>query len=235
MCATPRTGSTLLCGLLASTGVAGTPESYLRAEDEAAWASRFRLAERYEYVDFVRRARDQGSTANGVFAARVMWGTLDEVVDRLRPSLGAAGHAARDLDVLRAAFGDLRFVHLWREDVLAQAVSWARAEQTGVWHRPNDVGDAAEPSFDREQIAALCATIDRHNGAWHDWFAGNGVEPLEVRYEDLNRDPVGEARDVLQRLGIDVPAATALEVRDRRLRDEVNDDWIARYRTGREN
>jgi LPS sulfotransferase NodH len=38
ICATPRTGSTLLCALLAATGVAGRPESIYWAEDRADWA-----------------------------------------------------------------------------------------------------------------------------------------------------------------------------------------------------
>jgi LPS sulfotransferase NodH len=41
LCGTPRTGSTLLCNLLASTGVAGRPESYFREPDEPMWAKRF--------------------------------------------------------------------------------------------------------------------------------------------------------------------------------------------------
>lgn len=49
------------------------------------------------------------------------------VVDGLRPD----GTAETDLDVLTAAFGPLRLVHLHREDAIEQAVSWARAEQTG--------------------------------------------------------------------------------------------------------
>ncbi|MGH3680948.1 MAG: Stf0 family sulfotransferase [Natronosporangium sp.] len=40
ICATSRTGSTLLCGLLRSTGVAGRPESYVRQPDEPAWGRR---------------------------------------------------------------------------------------------------------------------------------------------------------------------------------------------------
>lgn len=38
VCGTPRTGSTLLCGLLAATGVAGKPESYFRLHDVGSYA-----------------------------------------------------------------------------------------------------------------------------------------------------------------------------------------------------
>ena len=83
ICATPRTGSSLLCGLLASTGVAGIPESYFRREDEGAWAQRWGLPARAgvrDFGDFVRHALAAGRTANGVFGVRTMWGTMDELV-----------------------------------------------------------------------------------------------------------------------------------------------------------
>nr|WP_245766264.1 Stf0 family sulfotransferase [Sulfitobacter brevis] len=38
ICATPRSGSTLLCTLLRSTGIAGDPNSYFRPNDVAEWA-----------------------------------------------------------------------------------------------------------------------------------------------------------------------------------------------------
>jgi LPS sulfotransferase NodH len=45
VCATPRTGSSLLLGLLESTGVAGRPQAYFREPDEPLWADRWRSGE----------------------------------------------------------------------------------------------------------------------------------------------------------------------------------------------
>ena len=156
LCGTPRTGSTLLCGLLASTGVAGRPQSYFRQPDEQACARRLGVPVAgdgsFDYPSFVRAARTSGSTPNGVFAARVMWGTMHRIVDGLAPAGGR-----RNLDVLADAFGPLRLVHLRRDDVVGQAVSWARAEQTGYWQD----GDTslAQPRFDLDQTADLVRTI----------------------------------------------------------------------------
>ena len=89
LCGTPRTGSTLLCDLLRSTDVAGRPESYFRLPDEQAWADRWQLprngAGAFDYGDYVRAAVVAGSSPNGVFGARVMWGTLEEIVTKLAP------------------------------------------------------------------------------------------------------------------------------------------------------
>jgi LPS sulfotransferase NodH len=229
VCGTPRTGSTLLCGLLRATGVAGRPESYFRLPDEADWAARWGVERRSDgslrYADFARAAVAAGTTANGAFGARVMWGTLDHMLAGLRA--GRPEVAGTDLDLLTEAFGPLRFVHLHRADVVAQAVSWARAEQTGYWQE-GDVA-AAEPAFDIVQIRSLVATIEEHNAAWRSWFASVGARPFELRYEDVVADPAGALRGVLTFLGLDWPGGHRVEAGTRRQADEVSADWIARY------
>jgi trehalose 2-sulfotransferase len=226
LCGTPRTGSTLLCGLLTSTGVAGRPESYFREPDEHAWARRLGVPVAgdgsFDYRSFVRAARRAGSTPNGVFAARVMWGTMQRIVDGL-----AAAPGRRDLDVLVDAFGPLRLVHVRRDDVVGQAVSWVRAEQTGYWQE----GDtpSAQPFFDPGHIDALVRTIRDHNAAWSTWFAQHGVEPHLVTYEDVIRDPRRAVQGVLDHLGIGLPPGWRPAPRQLRQADEVNAEWVRRY------
>ncbi len=93
-----------------------------------------------------------------------------------------------DLAVLEDAFGALRFVHLRRCDVVGQAVSWARAEQSAYWQNGDEV--RAQPRLDLAQLDNLVGTIRDHNVAWRSWFAAEAVEPLSVEYEFLATDPV---------------------------------------------
>jgi LPS sulfotransferase NodH len=233
ICATPRTGSTLLCGLLDSTGVAGHPESYFRRPDEREWAARWGLAGSPDvtcgYADYVRAAIAAGRTDNGVFAARIMWGTLDEVVAKLAavyPDLAGSG-----LDLLNRAFGRTHFVYLRRDDVVAQAVSLLRAEQTNVWHQTarDRQQPEREPRFDFDQIRERVRLTENHNAAWRDWFDSAGVRPHLVRYEDLDARPVDVARGVLNFLGLDLPAGREIAIRHKRLADELSSQWIDRY------
>ena len=87
LCGTPRTGSTLLCSLLRSTGVLGRPESYFREPDEVSWAARFGLATEggrvRDYRAFVNAARSAGTSNNGVFGARIMWRSLERMMEGL--------------------------------------------------------------------------------------------------------------------------------------------------------
>jgi LPS sulfotransferase NodH len=237
ICATPRTGSSLLCGLLDSTGVAGHPESYFRAPDEQEWADRWGIAgpsdSAFSYADYVQAAIVAGRTGNGVFAARIMWGTLDEVVAKLVPF--HPDLAGSEIGILNRAFGRTCFVHLWRADVVAQAVSLLRAEQTNVWFETGQGRQEPErePQFDFNQIRERVHLIEKHNAAWQQWFAAHHVRPYWVRYEDLDADPVSVARGVLGFLGLELPAGSRIAVQHRRLADELNAQWINRYQDDR--
>ena len=234
ICATPRTGSSLLCGLLDSTGVAGHPESWFRRQDEQEFADRWGIADpsngTFDYAGYFRAAVAAGSTANGVFAARIMWGTMDEVTAHLAPVY--PGHAGSAAGLLRAAFGRARFVYLRRGDVVAQAVSLLRAEQTGVWFETAGERQepAAEPGFDFGQVRDLVRQIEEDNVAWEEWFTAEGIRPYRVLYEDLDDDPVGIASGVLGFLGLDLPAGREITVRHKRLADGLNARWVESYR-----
>jgi LPS sulfotransferase NodH len=176
VCATPRSGSWFLCGLLASTGVAGRPHEWFwrdtRASLERAWGVR----DKREYLELVLAA---GTTSNGVFGAKVMFGLLPGLEPFPRP----------------------RFVWMRRRDRLAQAASFARAVQTGHWHHW-DPPARAEPEARPDMVEALRAELDELEAGWERWFAERGVEPLEVAYEELAADPAAETRRVLAFLGL---------------------------------
>jgi trehalose 2-sulfotransferase len=234
ICATPRTGSSLLCGLLDSTGVAGHPESWFRRQGEPEYAARWGIADAsdgtFSYADYFRAAIAAGSTANGVFAARIMWETMDEVITNLAPLY--PDHAGTAVGLLGVAFGRTRFVYLRRGDVVAQAVSLLRAEQTGVWFETayERQEQQAEPSFDYGQVSERVRMIEAANAAWEEWFTSAGIRPYLVRYEELDAEPVRVAAGVVGFLGLTLPAGHEITVRHKRLADDVNAQWIGAYR-----
>jgi LPS sulfotransferase NodH len=156
-----------------------------------------------------------------------MWGTLEEIVAKVGSV--HADLAGADMELLTRVLGRTRFVHLWRDDVVAQAVSWGRAEQTQFWQDGDTALPGHEPHFDFQQIHALIETIDEHNAGWRDWFAALDVKPHGARYEDLIADPDGVTRGILDFVGLRLAADRVLEPGTRRQADQLNDDWIAEY------
>ncbi len=231
LCGTPRTGSTLLCSLLASTKVAGLPESYFRELDQGKWAARFGVSVSesggFDYAEFVSGAVRFGSTQNGVFAARVMWGTLPLIATGLDPD----PRGRSDVEVVEKAFGPLRFVYLQRHDIVEQAVSWARAEQSAYWQHGDEV--QAQPRLDIDQVHGFVGTIREHNAAWQAWFAAQAVEPLGVDYESLVGDPEGTVKSILDWINVKSPNDWTPVSPHHRQADEINAEWVQRYRASR--
>ena len=230
LCGTPRTGSTLLCSLLYSTGVLGRPESYFRELDEVAWAATFGLATEgghaRDYRAFVDAARSAGMSNNGVFGVRIMWGSLE----RMMQGLGQKSSEPA-LQILEEAFGPLIFVHLRREDIVAQAVSWCRAEQTGYWQQGDVV--TQEPHQDVAQIRLLMETIREHNAAWEAWFDAQGVEPHPATYEQLVGDRRGVIQDIAAKLAVELRSDWRPQSPHRKQADGPNRVWADTLRTAR--
>ncbi len=231
LCATPRSGSTLLCGLLESSGVAGHPASYFNRRGLHDYATNWGVDQSVRgRIDsaYVQAALAAGRTPNGIFGGRLMAESRPELLADLA---AAADKPASELELLNNHFGRLRFVHLRRVDAVAQAVSWAKSLQTHFWHPGERVEPGAEdPHYDEELIERLVHTIERFEADWSSWFAEQHIAPCEVTYEELAADPRSVAHQVLDFLDLQVPAGQQLSVGHRRQADQINAQWIDRFK-----
>jgi LPS sulfotransferase NodH len=232
VCATPRSGSTLFCEALSATGVAGRPAEYFEAlrgtdlprqpqeyfdvltPDLEALLPRFdqspapELARARTYADYLAWARREGTTPNGVFAAKLMWGYLGEFADRLR-GIGYTG--ADELAVLAAAFPRPRFIRVVRLGKVEQAVSLWTAIQTQTWRGGASIaGSEREPVFHRGAIAHLLRRLAEQEDRWSRLFAANRLTPLTIIYEDLIARWEWTMRRALRYLG--VPQADTIDL-----------------------
>ncbi len=242
ICTTPRCGSTLLCDLLHDTGVAGNPHSFFRRQDFAEWAEEFGVpvaqwhdlqAFDQAYLDAVVR---YGTGASQLFGMRVMWESLGNLTGRLEALFpGLPSDSAR----FQSAFGQTVYLHLSREDKVAQAVSRCKAEQTGLWHVDADgtererVKPGRAPSYDPQELSRLVKELEDHDAAWADWFAQQGVVPVTITYETLSSNPQAALALILSALGQDEAIATTIEPRTSKLADSESREWADRFRAER--
>ncbi len=222
ICASPRSGSSLLAGVLRSSGVAGRPEEYFWRGDVPSWRERWGVRTDAEYLT---AALEAGTTPNGVFGARIMWAYLDDVAKLVARATRIAGEASA---VLASAFPDLRIVLLRRRDRVAQAVSWAKAEQTGVWYKGDTRGPQRLPSFDADLIHRLLEAVEEAERGWSSFVNDAAVDTLELTYEELARDPIAAGWSVLGFLSVPT-TGIELQVQTQPQFDETNIEWIARY------
>ncbi len=240
ICATPRSGTTLLCDLLTDTGVAGCPDSFFRLETLRWWADYLAVpvagwtGEHDFDQAFLRAVLREGSAAGEVFGMRLMWelvGFLSTRLDRLYP--GLSSDSAR----LRTAFGPISYVYLSREDKLAQAISRIKAEQSGLWHIDADSSErerlkpAQAPVYDAHRLAQQVAEYERDAVAWESWFAQQQIEPRRITYEELSSQPRATLAAVLSAIGLDPLIAGTVKPRTAKLADRESEEWAARFRT----
>jgi LPS sulfotransferase NodH len=233
LCASPRSGSTMLCDLLTQTGAAGAPDSFFRPASIPDFAREWgveppRDTFGHAYVAAVRRHGDAGT---GRFGMRVMWRDMPGCTARLADLYPGLGHGS---DLLREVFGIDRYVHLRRRDTVAGAVSLVLAQQTGLWHRHADGSERERtapplpPEYDHDAIAEAVGMLDGEADGWTSWFAANGVSPLAVTYEELAAEPAEVLRRVLDHLG--VVSRGPVAVLTAPLASSTNDAWIRRFR-----
>ena len=252
VCATPRSGSTLLCEALSRTGVAGRPAEYF----ETLLHSGLRRQPREyftayadptvggllpevapdpgptlpdgPYEDYLRDAVQRGTTANGVFAAKLMWGYVDDFLARLREVPGV--HGDRRRSVLESAFGEPRYVYVVRRDKLRQAISLWRAIQASVWRDDGSAGaHAPEPAYSAPAIAHLCEQVVEQEDEWAAYYERHGIEPLTLIYEDYVGDLCATVEAVLEHVGIPRPADFDVQTGMRRQADTLTEEWVARF------
>ncbi|PYK41136.1 MAG: hypothetical protein DME60_04855 [Verrucomicrobia bacterium] len=136
VCAIPRCGSNLLTDGLHATRRAGVPKQFFLAKFESRYGADHGLDPVSDYAAYVHGIVQAKTTSNEVFGFKLMSWYLDDFLLRLRGAHVFGDAGTGDLELLQNAFPRLRFVHVVRRHKLRQALSTARALQTGLWNRP---------------------------------------------------------------------------------------------------
>jgi LPS sulfotransferase NodH len=205
----PRSGSNFLCELLCSTDVLGKPTEYLNP----AALSRLGLPDHpCSPLLRIEQALRLGVTANGVYGLKIFDRHVDDV-----GQLGLFDRLPR-----------LSFVFLTREDLLAQALSLARAEQTQQWRSTRVATGPAV--YDAQRIRRCLEELVRAEARWRMFFARNGLNPLRLSYDGLVADPLTAVRSIAKHVAIDGEFDIDLSrVETEVQRDETSGVWRERF------
>jgi len=233
ICTVPRSGSWLLAELLELSGCCGRPREYFRPDYEAIYAHEWLLAENYSFGDFLAGARAAGSTPNGIFAVKLHWSQYSSLLDRLNFP-GAPG-SPKGLNMIAEVFPRPTFVHLQRDDVAAQAISWFRAIYTDTWwdtrepSRPSPVLPEKLNKTHIVTITRLETTLKEHNVLWRQALDDSEHPVINVNYADLCDHYPATARRLMRELGLSSDDAPLSPQRLRRQADNVSQAWLKCY------
>jgi LPS sulfotransferase NodH len=228
VCTIPRSGSNLLTDGLRETRRAGVPKQFFLPKAEARYGAELGFDPSADYGGYVRAVVNTKITRNEVFGFKLMSWYLDDFLTHLR--LANAFDHSNDLELLLSAFPRLQFVRIVRRHKLRQALSTARALQTGLWKVQEGKGILREPQFDPDLIEQSLHEAERQDKLWDHFFRRIGVKPFEVEYEKLCQDYESTVRAVLTFLAIKLPAGARVgpPVTTRQA-DEISRVWEERF------
>jgi LPS sulfotransferase NodH len=247
VCATPRSGSTLLCETLRKTEIAGHPLEFFEALPETGVPRRpidylaglddpeaLALVEGApppeappysdlrgyaDYDEHLEKVRATGTTPNGVFGAKIMWAHLEG----LGRQLGSGDLAA----LVDERFDHPRFVWVRRQDTVRQAVSLWRAMQTQSWRAENEPA-TGEPQYSYAALRHLVELLEAHDRAWEQFLAAK-QRVLTLSYEQIASDIGDAVRRTLAHIGVAPDAAVDALPTMRRQADQRSDEWAEAY------
>jgi len=210
------------------------PESYFRRQDREKWARSWGVFDAhqnaYDFKEYLKACMKAGLTPNGQFGCRIMWGTMDELIADIKIAYPECEGTDRAL--LEHVFGETKFIYLKREDVIAQAVSRLKAEQTGLWHvnSGDKQQDVIPLKYDAAALKAFVAEAGEHNQAWLDWFNRNEVAPHQIIYEDLTKATEKTIRGALAFLEIECDNRHKIQANNKKMSDSLSREWIEKFR-----
>src|SRR5438445_2910020 len=230
VCAVPRSGSNLLTDGLHATRQAGRPKQFFFAKFEADYGAKHGLDPAKDYAGYVRGIISAKTTSNEVFGFKLMSWYLDDFLSRLRATRAFGDAGTGDLKLLRNAFPRLQFVHVVRRHKLRQALSKARAVQTGLWKVQEGKTVSREPEFDAELIEQCLEDGAQQEKAWECFFQRIGIDPFRVEYEKLCQDYEATIRAVFDFLQISLlrraPVGAPVTIRQA---DDISRAWEERF------
>ena len=234
-----RTGSSLLSSQLASTGCVGMPREYLnpiitastsvewglpreslrghvghirrRLRGDDNWRKPVRFTDR-SFGEYLRLLADRRTTPNGVFSMKTFWDQWEK----------GFVNTGQKLDVWNAP---ITWVRLTRTDIVAQAISYSRALQTGQWS--SNAESKGRPVYNEARIANLIEYFEHQNTSWDRYFQAIGVEPYVVHYESLAESTTETVSGLLGWLGF--PDARPAPPSSRRQSGTESAEWQQRF------
>lgn len=217
---TPRTGSNALCQVLTSGQTMGTVDAYFIGHGEE--------------LDAIYKERDTELRKqlgfNGNYTTKIMWDYIDDMAKHIKLNGVMPAWLSTFTHVIR----------LYREDKVAEAVSWFIALGSGKWTSENEQ-KRPWPEYDYHRILYHYGMAHGYDARTRAFIDGCGKPTWSLSYEDIVRigwKKIGS--DIFDFVGLR-PAAIelpTLQKQDNPLKAEYidrfnHDQLVARHARGR--
>ena len=229
-----RTGSSLLCTAIESTGIAGRPREWFNYPPDLLGT--YRKADHAELQEYLWKL---GTTDNGVFGINHSFYEphFTQLIETLRQFPACPPTATKRTAVWEQVFPNHRHIFMTRRNKIRLAVSWWRAIQSGEWHLP--VNEQRKPvdlsnAYSFDAINHLYNECSMREAGIQEFFAEGNITPLNIFYEDFVQNYEGTVRTILDYLELDSQSAAIAPPALTKLADDISEEWAQRFREERQ-
>lgn len=229
ICATQRSGSTLLCEALKNSSVAGRPIECFTREIELELSGIWGVS---SFTDYFEKILEYGTTPNGIFGTKIMLEQFAYFISEVRKSPKYNASNVPLEQSLTTVFPNLHYIWITRRDKVRQAVSFEKALNTEIfeWQIDKPALLQKELTFNFEHINTIYYRSLAQEVAWQKYFAARGVTPFKVVYEDFVDNYEQTIKDILNYLKISIPNDLGFHKRKLiKMADAQSDEWVERY------
>lgn len=233
---TQRSGSTLLCKALESTGIAGQPGEHLNIAREVSLLDHYQVG---SYRELKNRIWQCGTSPNGVFGIKTSMYAFgyNKLFEEIKNHQQITAPST-DIDhegVWADLFPNCKHLYITRRNKARLAVSWWKAIQDQVWHLENGKNRPQEEAFYDEKynldaLNHLFKEANLREAALQEYFDRYDIAPLTIVYEDFIKDYESTVFRVLQYLRLDTTSVTVAPMFYRKTADQLSEKWVQRFR-----
>ena len=226
ICATPRSGSTLLCEALRNSRLAGNPDEYFGPMHVTSWNEQWQTNSAHAYLNRVLAHSKGENNVLGIKVMRLYWQNFIADLSKAKRS-----PALSEFALLNDCFPNLKFIWITRRDKVRQAISWMKFLQGAAWYWTDDTPQKMEElKFKPDVIRAFIAQTAVHETAWLQFFKTNKITPFIVVYEDFVQSYEETTKSILRYLEIPYPKGLKFEARQlKQQADALTDEWVQKY------
>lgn len=203
---TARSGSTWLTKLLSGTGVLGYPEEYINPDFIRDVAQFLNCREPAGFLESLKRRR---KSANGIFGIEAR-----EVDIRL----------FGETEFFQAFRPETIFFNLWRQNIVAQAISLYRAVATRRFHSNDETGVSTPPAYDPEAIQNWLSHVAAEENENLAMLQRHHLRFRNLCYETIVADRNATLRYFAEIMGQDINAPEFFAPGRDELQ-KIGDDW----------
>lgn len=206
ICFVPRSGSTWLSQMLASTRLLGEPREYFHEKQLLQYSSRFPTLK--EYCNYLKSQY----TVNNVFGMKVTWTHMQALL--------MDGHTPNELFDI-----DFKYIWLDRKDTIMQGISEYRAMSTQCFHSKEESPVHQELEYNKQRILEVMSQLAWERTSFQIWLKRNKKCHAQINYEDIVANPGMVVKLFAVLTDTYIPPLTKIGFANQQMHNTIDYEW----------